>query len=167
MTDKIKKWLIRKSEKRERIEKITKLFAKSSVILLLLVIILSVIGGFIVSSIIFDCIYVIALFILIMSMVAFVVLDLMETFLSAINRNKEIILSNYMIFVLLSDESFVSDFGVYLIWILIIFILKFFYNIGFNLLIVIILSIISSILIAVLTIILSKKISNYFKKKLS
>lgn len=168
MTDKIKKWLIRRSENRERIEKITKFFAKSSVILLLLVIILSVIGEFIVSSIIIDGICTIVFLILIMSMVAYAVLDLIETFLSAINRNKEIILSNYMIFILLSDESFVIDFGMYLICIpIIVFIENFFYNIGFNLLVVAILSIISFILIEVLVIILSEKISNYFKKKLS
>lgn len=167
MTDKMKKWLIRISERTETITvNAAVFFTVIAVISFIAIQILSKIAS---KSEGLDLIYTITAVIMIVSVVMVILfLDLIATFLWVVNKNKDIILSNNFFVVLLSNECFVMHIYGYIIYPLIIILDVVIWNkVQFNFIAMIILAIISVIFLLITTMPFSKKISNCFKKKLS
>ena len=100
MTDKIKKWLIRRSKDVKKVEKIEK-------VLLIIVTITLIIGAVANNdfclSISFCC------------LLLAVLLRLIEIFLKAINKNKDKLLQNNITCVLLSEAEFLQEYLHYLV----------------------------------------------------
>ncbi len=167
MATKIKKWLIRISERTETItENAAAFFAVIAVISFIAIQILSKIAS---KSEGLDLIYTITAVIMIVSAVMSILfLDLIATFLRVVNKNKDIILSNNFFVVLLSNEYIVMHIYGYIIFPLLIILDAVLLNkVQFNFIAMIILAIISLIFLFKTIMPFSKKISNYFKKKLS
>lgn len=167
MATKIKKWLIRISERTETItENAAAFFAVIAVISFIAIQILSKIAS---KSEGLDLIYTITAVIMMVSAVMLILfLDLIATFLWVVNKNKDIILSNNFFVVLLSNEYIVMHiYGYIIVPLLIILDAVLLNKVQFNFIAMIILAIISLIFLFKTIMPFSKKISNYFKKKLS
>lgn len=99
MTDKIKKWLIRRSEGVKKLE-------KSEKVLIVILMIILIIGVVMNNN-----------FYLAISFFGFlllaVLLRLIVVFLKTINKNKDKILQNNIIYVLLSEAEFVKEYFLY------------------------------------------------------
>lgn len=155
MTDKIKKWLIRRSEGVKKLE-------KSEKVLIVILMIILIIGVVINNN-----------FYLAISFFGFlllaVLLRLIVVFLKTINKNKDKILQNNIIYVLLSEAEFVKEYFYYLvIWPIIYFSLYLYSNIPEERhFMAILLLLVLGISLAILGIKLSEKISSIFKQKLS
>ena len=155
MTDKIKKWLIRRSEGVKKVE-------KSEKVLLIILMIILIIGVVMNNN-----------FYLAISFFGFlllaVLLRLIVVFLKTINKNKDKILQNNIIYVLLSEAEFVQDYLHYLVnWPIALFSLFLYSNIPeekhFMAILLLLILVIS---LVILEIKLSEKISSIFKEKLS
>ena len=155
MTDKIKKWLIRRSEGVKKVK-------KCETVLLIILTITFIIGVIANND-----------FCLTISFFGFllltVLLRLIVIFLETINRNKDKILQNNIIYVLLSEAEFVKEYFYYLvIWPIIYFSLFLYSNIPEERhFMAILLLLVLGISLAILGIKLSEKISSIFKQKLS
>lgn len=155
MTDKMKKWLIRRSEGVKKVK-------KCETVLLIILTITFIIGVIANND-----------FCLTISFFGFlllaVLLRLIVAFLETINRNKDKILQNNIIYVLLSGAEFVQDYLHYLVnWPIALFSLFLYSNIPeekhFMAILLLLILVIS---LVILEIKLSEKISSIFKEKLS
>ena len=145
MATKIKKWLIRISERTETItENAAAFFAVIAVISFIAIQILSKIAS---KSEGLDLIYTITAVIMMVSAVMLILfLDLIATFLWVVNKNKDIILSNNFFVVLLSNEYIVMHiYGYIIVPLLIILDAVLLNKVQFNFIAMIILAIISLI----------------------
>ena len=154
MTDKIKKWLIRRSKDVKKVEKIEK-------VLLIIVTITLIIGAVANNdfclSISFCC------------LLLAVLLRLIKIFLKAINKNKDKLLQNNITCVLLSEAEFLQEYLHYLVnWPIVFFSVFLYSNIPEERhFVAILLLLVLVISLVILEIKLSEKISSIFKQKLS
>ncbi len=154
MTDKIKKWLIRRSKDVKKVEKIEK-------VLLIIVTITLIIGAVANNDF--------CLSISFLGLLLAVLLRLIVVFLETINKNKDKLLQNNITCTLLSEAEFVQEYFHYLvIWPIVFFSLFLYSNIPAEKhFIAILLLLVLGISLAILEIKLSEKLSSIFKQKLS
>ena len=154
MTDKIKKWLIRRSEGVKKVDK------TENGLLIISTITLIIYG--ITNYLFFLCIGLLSL--LLALLLRFIVI-----FLEAINKNKEKLLQNKIIYIVLSEYKFVQDYFYYFVkWPIMTFSIALFFNIPEERhFIAILLLLVLFISLWILEIKLSEKISSIFKQKLS
>ena len=172
MTNNRKKWLIRISEKREKIARKEIYFIASFLMSLFAICILFIIEDAIKLHTnlpkIFIIIDIFVLSIMTISILMIIIWNFIKIFLMLIHENKEILLSNHLVFVLLSEEVLVKYLFNYIIACpLLVLAMIIILMLRLNFIVMSILTIISLILLAVLATIFPKKISTYFKKKLS